>query len=75
MEQRLGEDIEDAMKAMTKNGIPRGVAKKALEIAKQKERFAIFALVDALTRALKRRIYRPFAAPVGAESVGESLVE
>ena len=50
MEQTLGEDAEEAMKALTKNGIPRGVAKKALEIAEQKGRFTIFALVDALTR-------------------------
>ena len=35
MEQRLGEDIEDAMKALTKNGIPRGAAKKVLEIAEK----------------------------------------
>ena len=55
MEQRLGEDIEDAMKAMTKNGIPRGVAKKALEIAEQKGRFTIFALVDALTRLAREQ--------------------
>ena len=33
MEQTLGEDAADATKALTKNGIPRGVAKKALEIA------------------------------------------
>ena len=38
------------MKALTKNGIPRGAAKKALEIAEQKGRFTIFALVDALTQ-------------------------
>lgn len=35
---------------LTKNGIPRGAAKKALEIAERKGRFTIFALGDALTR-------------------------
>jgi len=50
MEQTLGEDAEEVMKALTRNGIPQGVAKKALEIAEQKGRFTIFVLVDALTR-------------------------
>jgi len=50
MAQTLGVDAGDAMKALTKNGIPWGLAKKALEIAEQKRRFTIFALVDALTR-------------------------
>ncbi len=55
MEQTLGVDAEEAMKALTKNGIPRGVAKKALEIAEQKGRFTIFALVDALTRLAREQ--------------------
>ena len=55
MEQTLGEDAEEAMKALTKNDIPRGVAKKALEIAEQKGRFTIFALVDALTRLAREQ--------------------
>ena len=55
MEQTLGEDTEEAMKALTKNGIPRGLAKKALEIAEQKGRFTIFALVDALTRLAREQ--------------------
>ena len=37
MEQRLGEDIEDAMKAMTKNGIPRGVAKKGSRLRSKRD--------------------------------------
>jgi len=37
------------------NGIPRGVAKKALEIAEQKGRFTVFALVDALTRLAREQ--------------------
>jgi hypothetical protein len=35
--------------------IHRGVAKKALEIAEQKGRFTIFALVDALTRLAREQ--------------------
>jgi hypothetical protein len=37
------------------NGIPRGVAKKVLEIVEQKGRFTIFALVDALTRLAREQ--------------------
>ena len=55
MEQTLGENVGEAMKALTKNGIPRGLAKKALEIAEQKGRFTIFALVDALTRLAREQ--------------------
>lgn len=50
MEQRLGNDVDETMKELLRNGIPRSLAKKALEIAEQKGRFTIFALVDALTR-------------------------
>ena len=38
MEQTLGEDAEEAMKALTKNGIPRGVAKAAREGAGERGR-------------------------------------
>jgi hypothetical protein len=50
MEAKLGEDAEEAMKALTRNGIPKGLAKRALEVAAEQGRFTIFAVVDALTR-------------------------
>ena len=50
MREKLGDDAEEALKELAKNGIPRGLAKEALDIAKQHGRFTIFALVDALTR-------------------------
>lgn len=50
MQERLGQDADEAFKALLKNGIPRSVAKQALEIAQRQGRFTIFALVDALTR-------------------------
>lgn len=50
MHEKLGDDPDDALKALLKVGISRGMAKKALEIAEQQGRFTIFALVDALTR-------------------------
>lgn len=50
MESKLGNDAEDVMKVLTKNGITRSAAKQALDIAERQGRFTIFALVDALTR-------------------------
>ncbi|MBX9790003.1 MAG: DUF932 domain-containing protein [Pirellulales bacterium] len=50
METKLGDDAEEVMKVLAKNGITRSAAKKALEIAERQGRFTIFALVDALTR-------------------------
>nr|WP_236262039.1 hypothetical protein [Pirellula staleyi] len=38
-------------------GIPRELAKKALEIASQQGRFTIFSLVDALTRLSQTVVY------------------
>ena len=50
MREKLGNDAEAVLKELSKNGIPREYAKKALDIAKEKGAFTIFALVDALTR-------------------------
>ena len=50
METKLGDDAEEAMKALTKAGITKTLAKRALEIAAEQGRFTIFAVVDALTR-------------------------
>lgn len=50
MATRLGDDAEEALKALAKHGIGRGLAKKALELAERQGRFTIFSVVDALTR-------------------------
>ena len=50
METKLGEDADEVLKQLAKNGIPRGAAREALKIAEQKGAFSIFALVDALTQ-------------------------
>ncbi|ADB14986.1 hypothetical protein Psta_0295 [Pirellula staleyi DSM 6068] len=42
---------------MSGEGIPRELAKKALEIASQQGRFTIFSLVDALTRLSQTVVY------------------
>ena len=50
METTLGGDAEEVLKALGQNGIPRTLAKEAVEIAGTQGRFTIFAMVDALTR-------------------------
>ncbi|WP_169981111.1 DUF932 domain-containing protein [Tautonia rosea] len=50
METTLGNDAEEVLKALARNGIPKGLAKEAIARAESRGRFTIFALVDALTR-------------------------
>lgn len=50
MAEKLGDDAEEAMKALTRAGITKSLAKRAIEVAEGQGRFTIFALVDALTR-------------------------
>ena len=50
MDTKLGEDAEEAMKALAKAGITRSLATRALEIANGQGRFTIFSVVDALTK-------------------------
>lgn len=47
MGQKLGDNV---MKVLNERGIAKKLAKGALEIARQRSGFTIFALVDALTR-------------------------
>lgn len=56
MRERLGSDSEEATKNLLKHGIPRGLAKQALEIARQKGAFTIFAIVDAITRLAQQQV-------------------
>jgi hypothetical protein len=54
MQEQLGSDADESLKALLQNGIPRSLAVEALEIAKRQGRFTIFSLVDALTRATQK---------------------
>ncbi|MBK8270677.1 MAG: DUF932 domain-containing protein [Planctomycetes bacterium] len=54
METTLGSDADEVMKLLAKQGIPRSVAKEALELARTSGRFTIFNVVDALTRLAGR---------------------
>ncbi|MHC4880786.1 MAG: DUF932 domain-containing protein [Planctomycetota bacterium] len=57
MQETLGSDGDTVIKELTKNGIPRGLAAKAMEIARQQGRFTIYSLVDALTRLTQQVKY------------------
>ena len=51
---RLGDNADEAGKALTAHGLPRGLAKEALELARTQGGFTIFSIVDALTRLSQR---------------------
>lgn len=50
MKQSLGSDADDVLKTLAKEGIPRGLAAKATQLAQESGRLSIFSIVDALTR-------------------------
>jgi hypothetical protein len=50
MEATLGKDAEEVLGYLSKSGISRSLAKRAVEIAQGKGRFTVFSVVDALTR-------------------------
>jgi histone H3/H4 len=57
METKLGADADEAFKAVCSHGIPRAVAKDALQIAQEKGRLTVWAVVDALTRLAQNHKY------------------
>lgn len=46
----FGSEKDEVLENLLKNGIGKGIATRALELAKERGRFTIFSLVDALTR-------------------------
>lgn len=52
MSARIGQDGDEALKALLDHGIPRGLGKEAVNLAQG--RFTVFAMVDALTRLTQR---------------------
>ncbi|QDT01482.1 hypothetical protein [Adhaeretor mobilis] len=50
MRQQLRSEADEVVKNLTREGIPRGLAAKATQFARESGRFSIFSLVDALTR-------------------------
>ena len=57
MEAKLGDDAEETLKEVCKNGIPRSVATEAIQLAQEKGRFTVWSVVDALTRLAQRSEY------------------
>ncbi|MEM9353657.1 MAG: DUF932 domain-containing protein [Planctomycetota bacterium] len=57
MKQSLGSDADDVLKTLANEGIPRGLAAKATQLALESGRFSIFSLVDALTRLAQEMRY------------------
>jgi hypothetical protein len=50
MKTELGDDAEEVIKILHREGIPHNLSKEALASAQEHGRFTIFAVVDALTR-------------------------
>ena len=50
MLEKFGSDADDVTKRLAQEGIPRGMIKEALEIARAQGGFTIFSIVDALTK-------------------------
>ncbi len=57
LETRLGEDADEALRALAKHGITRSLGQKALEIAQKQGELTIFSVVDALTRLSQQVVY------------------
>jgi histone H3/H4 len=57
MQTKLGDDAEETLKELVKNGITRSVAREAITIAQEKGRFTVWSIVDALTRLSQQSHY------------------
>jgi histone H3/H4 len=68
MQERLGADADEAVKTLVSEGIPRGLAAKATELARESGRLTIFSVVDALTRLSQSTRYAGDRAEVDARS-------
>ncbi len=55
MGQKLGDDADEVLEILNERGITKKLAKEALEIARQRGGFTIFALVDALRTGSEKR--------------------
>ena len=50
MQTKLGDNVDEVMKQVSSTGIGRTLVARAMEIAKERGAFTLFALVDALTQ-------------------------
>jgi L-amino acid N-acyltransferase YncA len=68
MESTLGEDSDEVLKTLKGHGVTQALAKRAIESARQRGRFTIFAVVDALTRLSGEMKYAGDRAEVDAKA-------
>jgi hypothetical protein len=57
MREKLGDDAEEALKALARQGISRSLARKALEIGNEEGRFTVWSVVDGLTKLAREAQY------------------
>jgi hypothetical protein len=57
MQAKLGEDADQALKELCRNGVNRSMGKEALIIAQKNGRFTIWSVIDALTRLSQKSQY------------------
>jgi histone H3/H4 len=50
MAEKLGDDADEVLKVLAKEGVGKALAKRAVEAARSGGRFTVFSVVDALTR-------------------------
>lgn len=55
MRTRLGDDADEVLKLLGKHGVTRGLAKDAIESAREQGALTVFSVVDALTRIAGKR--------------------
>jgi hypothetical protein len=70
METSLGDDAEEALKLLHQKGFTRTLGKKALELAREKGRFTVFSVVDALTRLAGEMEFAGERAELDAKAAG-----
>jgi len=68
MREQLGSDADEVIKRLASEGIPRGLAAKATELAGTTGRFTIFSLVDALTKLAQEVRYAGDRAEIDAKA-------
>ena len=57
MQAKLGDDAEEVLEELCKNGISRSVAKEAITLSQERGRFTIYSVIDALTRLSQKSQY------------------
>ncbi len=55
MAAKLGDDTDDVLKLLAKQGLTQSLAKEAVEVARSQGALTIFSIVDALTRIAGKR--------------------